>query len=237
MINKIFLLLKFYKDFFNFMYLSDRRDRRFKISWFDRFPFLYDRTSNTSFDRHYIYFPVWAFQKILKYKPNHHIDISSTLSFSTMLSQHVKTTFYDLRPAQIKLPNYISKKADLTNLKIKSNSISSLSCMHVIEHIGLGRYGDVIDPLADIKAARELVRVLAIKGNLLIVVPIGAPRVYFNAHKVYSYNQVINLFHGLELLEFSYISGKNDLGIITNPKLSNLNGETYACGCFWFTKK
>jgi hypothetical protein len=59
--------------------------------------------------------------------------------------------------------------------------------MHVIEHIGLGRYGEALDPDGDLKAIRELVRVLAAGGNLLVVVPVGRPRIQFNAHRIYDY--------------------------------------------------
>src|SRR2546430_12288402 len=43
--------------------------------------------------------------------------------------------------------------------------LSSVSCLHVAEHIGLGRYGDAIDPLGTRKAIGELARVLAVDGD------------------------------------------------------------------------
>ena len=75
------------------------------MNWINRFPALNDRSEKTPFDRHYIYHPVWAAQIISRYKPKVHIDISSTLHFSTMLSPFIKTEFYDYRPADIKLTN------------------------------------------------------------------------------------------------------------------------------------
>jgi len=47
--------------------------------------------------------------------------------------------------------------------------------MNVVEHVGLGRYGEPLDPEGDIKAMRELRRVLAPGGSLLFVVPVGRP--------------------------------------------------------------
>ena len=52
--------------------------------------------------------------------------------------------------------------------------------MHVIEHIGLGRYGDEMDPDGDLKAIDELKRVLSRKGDLLFVVPVGKPKIMYN---------------------------------------------------------
>ncbi len=47
------------------------------------------------------------------------------------------------------------------------------SCMHTIEHIGLGRYGDPLDAVGDQTALSELQRVVAPGGSLLIVVPVA----------------------------------------------------------------
>src|SRR6478735_947958 len=66
-------------------------------------PYLDDRTSATSFDAHYIYHPAWAARVVKSINPNKHIDISSTLSFCTMLSAFIDTEFYDYRPAMLSL--------------------------------------------------------------------------------------------------------------------------------------
>ncbi len=50
--------------------------------------------------------------------------------------------------------------ANILDLPFKGNSVESLSCMHVVEHIGLGRYGDPMDPEGDIEAIKELKRVV-----------------------------------------------------------------------------
>ena len=65
------------------------------------------------------------------------------------------------------------------------------------EHIGLGRYGDPLDPLGTRKAAAELQRVLAPGGQLLFSLPVGRPRVEFNAHRVHDPHEVASWFDGL----------------------------------------
>ncbi|MHB8117591.1 MAG: DUF268 domain-containing protein [Methanothrix sp.] len=128
--------------------------------------------------------------------------------------------------------------ADLLSLPFENASIDSLSCMHVVEHMGLGRYGDPLDPDGDLKAICELVRVLSPGGNLLFVVPVGGiPKVMFNAHRIYSYEQVVKYFHNLELVEFALIPDKSEIcGLILNPSTERVNQCNYACGCFWFRK-
>lgn len=191
----------------------------------------------TPFDAHYVYHPAWATRIVADTNTRRHVDISSTLSFSTILSAFVPVDFYDFRPANLNLSNLSSKHADLTSLPFGDCTIGSLSCMHVVEHIGLGRYGDEIDPSGDMKAMGELQRVLAVDGNLLFVVPVGRPRLAFNAHRVYSYEMILNSFPRLELRSFALIpDNAREVGIIENAAPSDVNKQTYGCGCFWFTK-
>ena len=127
------------------------------------------------------------------------------MHFSTIVSAFVPVEFYDYRPAKVRLSNLECKKGDLLSLPFPDNSVESISCMHTIEHVGLGRYGDQIDPDGDIKAAGELVRAVKPGGTLLFVTPVGKPRIEFNAHRVYSYKQVMDLFQGMKLQEFSLV--------------------------------
>jgi len=214
------------------------KNPRFKMGWSDRHVCLRDNTKTTSFDRHYIYHPAWAARILEKTKPNKHIDISSTLHFCSIVSAFIPVDFYDYRPAELFLKDLSTNHADLTNLHFEDNSIKSLSCMHTVEHIGLGRYGDPIDSEGDLKAIKELKRVLAKGGNLLFVVPVGAEaKVMFNAHRIYTFEQIQKYFEDLELVEFSLIPEKpEDGGLIKSPSEELLKKQNYACGCFWFKK-
>ncbi len=210
---------------------------RFSYSLLNLNPQIKDRTINTNFDRHYIYHTAWAARKVKEINPLFHIDISSSLYFSGIVSAFIPVNFFDFRPANLILPNLKCQKADLLKLHFDSNSVDSISCMHTVEHIGLGRYGDDIDPEGDLKAINELKRVVRPGGSLLFVVPMGKEaKIEFNAHRIYTYDQVCSYFDGFEIREFSFIpEDEKDGGIIINSNL--LSKETYACGCFWFIKK
>ncbi|RZL61899.1 MAG: DUF268 domain-containing protein [Pedobacter sp.] len=201
-------------------------------------PFLDDKTINTSFDPHYIYHPAWAARILSKTKPQRHVDISSTLSFSSIVSAFIPVDFYDYRPANVQLDNLYMGKADLMCLPFEDNSVSSLSCMHTVEHIGLGRYGDPISYNGDITAMKELARVLAPRGNLLFVVPVGKRRIEFNAHRIYSYEDILEAFPELDLVEFSLIPDNyEEVGLLLKPNPELINSQNWGCGCFWFCKK
>jgi len=170
---------------------KSKNDKRFTVKTSDLYPCLKDKITTTPFDHHYTYHPAWAARILAQTKPAYHVDISSILHFSTVVSAFIPIKFYDYRPADLKLKNLESGFADLKKLSFADNTVPSLSCMHTIEHIGLGRYGDEIDPQGDTKSMDELKRVLQPGGDLLFVTPVGKPKIEFNAHRIYSYEQII----------------------------------------------
>ena len=220
--------------FFDYLRFKKFRNKRFTANFFDFYPCIKDKTIKTGFDAHYVYHTSWAARKVREINPSKHTDISSSLYFSGIVSAFVPVDFYDYRPADLKLSNLTSKHADLNKLPFTDNSINSLSCMHTVEHIGLGRYGDKIDPDGDLKAINELIRITAIGGSLLFVVPVGKPKIEFNAHRIYSYEQILGYFKDLKLKEFSLIT--DDGNFIENAKMEIVKEQKYGCGCFWFIK-
>jgi SAM-dependent methyltransferase len=222
-----------YKDYIRFKKLSKHNPRsivrgRFIVS---------ENTTFTSFDTHYVYHPAWAARILAETKPAAHVDISSTLHFSSMVSAFIPVRFYDYRPANLRLSDLHSEKADLMSLPFDSNSVESLSCMHTVEHIGLGRYGDPLDPDGDTKAMTELKRVVKPGGTLLFVVPVGKPKVMFNAHRIYGYEEIKKQFDGFTLKNF-YLVPDNAIhkGPIDNATAEDVAKQSYGCGCFWFVK-
>lgn len=210
---------------------------RFTLKEEDFWKILDDNTDNTKFSKHYVYHTSWAARKLVEIRPKKHVDISSCIRFIGVLSAFIPVKFFDYRPAKIELSNLESEHADIINLPFEDNSINSLSCMHVVEHIGLGRYGEPIDYDGDLKAISELKRVLAPNGNLLFVVPVASePKIQYNAHRLYTKKQVLDYFLEFELIEYSLIEANTDNSLIKNPS-DDIKINDYSCGCFWFRKK
>ena len=218
------------KDYFKFR----TNNKRFSLKFNDFYPQIKDKTIKTGFDTHYVYHTSWAARKLKQINPEFHTDISSSLYFSGIVSAFVPVKFYDYRPADLNLSNLDSYGGDLMKLPFKDNSVKSLSCMHTIEHIGLGRYGDPIDPNGDIKAAKELIRVTSKEGHLIFVTPVGKPKIEFNAHRIYSYEMILEMFTDLDLVEFSLITDEGKF--IENANVDIVKEQDYGCGCFLFKK-
>jgi SAM-dependent methyltransferase len=236
-LNKLLSLAKFSSEYRRFQRLARDTPSRFVLHWSDRLRCSNDRTETTNFDRHYVYHTAWAARVLAATRPCEHVDISSSVYFCGMVSAFIPVTFYDYRPAALQLEGLDSRPADLMALPFDDASVASLSCMHVIEHIGLGRYGDALDPEGDLRAMAELSRVLAPGGNLLLVAPVGRPRIQFNAHRIYAYRQIVERFAGLDLVDFSLVpdDGSDD-GLIRAATEEVADAQHYGCGCFWFRR-
>jgi len=233
----ITLLPAFFSDYRTFAKSAKKSEGRFPLRKRDFFLCLFDKTTDTPFDPHYTYHPAWAARVVARTNPKKHIDIASALKFSTIVSAFVPVDFYDYRPANLKLSNLDSKHGDLLSLPFSDNSVESISCMHTIEHVGLGRYGDPIDYDGDIKAIKEMIRVTAAGGTLIFVTPVGQPRIEYNAHRIYSYEQIMSYFSDMKLVEFTLIPDDyKETGPIENANPLLVAKQRYACGCFVFTK-
>lgn len=217
---------------------SGKRNVRFDVHLKDLKLCLSDATATTGFDRHYIFHTAWASRILASLRPKLHVDISSSLFFSGIVSAFVPVKFLDYRPANLCLSEIEEQPVDILELPFSDNSIESLSCMHVIEHIGLGRYGDPLNYDGDIQAVAELKRVVAMGGSLLFVVPISAkPYIAFNAHRVYGHDQVISMFDEFSLINFSLIPDDPlDGGLVSMPNTELMGRQRYGCGCYHFKK-
>ena len=185
---------------------------------------------------HYFWQDLWAARKIVANKCTTHVDVGSRLDgFVAHLLPYCDVRYVDIRPLQEKVAGLTFIQGSILALPFEDNSIDSLSCLHVIEHIGLGRYGDELDPDGAVKAARELERVLKPKGRLLIGTPVGQEVICFDAHRVFSPSSVVKLFPKLQLKEFSLIDDSADQ-VIENASLDEAGACHYGCGLYEFTK-
>ncbi len=187
-----------YNEFFARFPMSDE-SREFKDILL--YPQLNDRTKTTPFDAYYFYQDTWAARKIFELKPSSLVDVASRIDYVGLISGFVPTTFVDIRPLDVNLPGLTIKKGDILDLPFESNSVEMISSLSVVEHIGLGRYGDEIMPDGSRRACAELLRVVRPGGYLLIAVPAGKPLIAFNAHRIFSCEQILSYFPGTKVID------------------------------------
>jgi len=222
--------VSFLREWRNYSRLEGAEPLDFENSY----PMITDRTATTRVDIHYFYQAVWAMERIARIKGSIHVDVGSEVGFIGMLTTHLPVLFIDIRPVRVKLPYLSSLAGSLLNLPLATHSVISLSCLHVVEHVGLGRYGDPLNPLGTRLASEELSRVLMPGGDLFFSTPVGRPRVCFNAHRIHTPQQILTYFKGLELVEFSVVDDRGQF--MTDVQPEQMNTVNYACGLFWFRR-
>lgn len=197
-----------------------------------------DRYEGAGFAKgHYFLQDIWAAQKVNLLNPNPHVDIGSSIQgFVSHVACFTNIEYVDIRTLQCNIPRVSFKQGSILSLPYADNSIKSLSCLHVIEHIGLGRYGDPIDPDGWWMGISELQRVLAPGGQLLLSTPCGVQCVHFNAHRIFSPSHIIRALQQLKLIEFSLIKDDNSTEWIQDCPLDAADNLSYGCGLFVFKK-
>jgi SAM-dependent methyltransferase len=196
----------------------------------DAYPQIHDRTPQSAFDAHYFHQDVWAARRVADLAPERHVDVGSRVDYVGFLTALTEVTFVDIRPLEVDIEGLTPIAGSVLAMPFEDRELESVSCLHVAEHVGLGRYGDPLDPEGTRKAAAELQRVLADGGQLLFSLPVGRPRTCFNAHRIHDPRDVAGMFPELELAEFA---GVDDDGVFRRHReLLELADQRYACGMF-----
>ena len=187
---------------------------------------------------HYFHQDLLVAQFIFQANPQRHIDIGSRIDgFVAHVATFRKIEIYDIRTLNdCGHSNIEFKQADLM-LGLESNVTDSISCLHTIEHFGLGRYGDHINPKGHVVGIEFLVKMLKPGGILYISFPIGKKNeVHFNAHRVFHPKDIFSWApNSLNLIRFDYVDDTGKL----HQNFDLFNSElvvTYGCGIYTFCK-
>ncbi len=209
----------------------------------DFYPCFEDRSleSGTT-SGHYFHQDLLIAQKIYQNNPVRHVDIGSRVDgFIAHLAAFRKVEVLDIRNLTAQIDNISFRQVDLMDPELNMpDYCDSLSCLHALEHFGLGRYGDKIDYDGHLKGWRNLHNMLKKRGKFYFSVPIGEQRIEFNAHRIFSLSYLMKMIDDrYQIDSFSYV---NDAGkLVKNVELSS--GEIsnnfschYGLGIFELTK-
>lgn len=213
-----------------------------KIPFGRLYPCLNDRFFDSGEAKgHYFHQDLLIASRVHQNNPKLHIDIGSRVDgFVAHVASFRKIKVLDIRPLSNKILNVEFVQTDLMSPLINElyECCDSLSCLHAMEHFGLGRYGDYVDYDGYLHGLENLYKILKKGGKLYFSVPIGPQRIEFDAHRVFSINYLLELFENkYQIDHFSYV---DDDGILhSNVTMTDVNenfGCKFGCGIFEMTK-
>jgi SAM-dependent methyltransferase len=192
---------------------------------------------------HYFLQDLFVAQKIFQINPSRHVDIGSRIDgFVAHVASFREIEVFDVRGLHLDIANIRFTRVDLTAEDFSFvDYCDSLSCLHAMEHFGLGRYGDRLDYRGHLVGWDNMYRMLKQGGKFYFSVPIGEQRIEFNAHRVFSVTYLLHLMEGrYDVDSFSYINDEKRLithAVLDERSLANNFGCHYACGIFELTKR
>lgn len=209
-------------------------------------PCLHDRYEEGGATRNeYFWQDLVVARWIFKARPQRHVDVGSRVDgFVAHVASFRDVEVFDVRPISSRIPGVVFKQADL----MRSDSLpdfaegycDSLSCLHAIEHFGLGRYGDPVDPSGHERGIANMARLLKTGGTFYLSTPIGRERVEFNANRVFDPRTIVRLVegHGLKLERLMVIASGGSVQEVqtTSESLRSLAEARYNLGVFVFAK-
>lgn len=229
-LSAIFYLPRYIAHWSRYQRLSGR-----KLSLEESYPCLSDWVASTPFDPHYFFQSAWLSRQLQVRPPtDRHVDIGSDVRMIAALSAFVPTDFIDFRPLQVSLPNLRCLAGNITALPYDDGTLDSVSSLHVVEHVGLGRYGDLLDVEGSIKALAELSRIVAPGGVLYLSVPVGREAVCFNAHRVCDPEMIVRAVSPLTLQSFALVNDENEF--LSSASFKVAQQQDYGCGMFVFKR-
>jgi len=202
------------------------------------FPCVGDRYQDAGrLDSHYFNQDLWAARKVYRLSPEHHVDVGSRVDgFISHLLTFRDVEVLDVRELSPVVSGMRFRQMDLMKVDaVPAGICDSISCLHAIEHFGLGRYGDPIEPDGHLKGLEAIAKLLKPEGTFLLSAPIGKERIEFNAHRVFAPQTLPTILaDSFELVSYSFIddagSFHEDVRVEDTPVLR------YGCGLYEYRK-
>jgi SAM-dependent methyltransferase len=177
-------------------------------------PFLADKFDTSgSASGHYFHQDLYVARRILRNAPVKHVDIGSRIDgFVAHVAIFRPIEVFDIRPLTSQIENITFVQADFTNIDPRfTDYTDSVSCLHSIEHFGLGRYNDRIDVNGHEKGLQSIYQILKPGGRFYFSTLMGREKVDFNAERIFPLRSLLELIRGKYAIEkFSYVDDRGD---------------------------
>ena len=223
-------------------YLSDLIRFGKRSSWkLSLHPCLLDRSAGAATLGEYFWQDLYVARRILAAAPARHVDVGSRIDgFVAHLACVRPVEVYDIRPLDVTIPNVRFRQWDLTAPgPAPDEPADCVSCLHTLEHVGLGRYGDRLDPDGWRVGLSRLATLVRPGGQLWLSVPVGQRRVEFNAHRVFDPREARDaaIAQGLLLEEFRVLDERGTCCLATSDAdWDRIASEPYRLGLYLFRR-
>jgi SAM-dependent methyltransferase len=179
-------------------------------------PCLADRFEpNGTASGHYFHQDLFVAQQVFNRNPERHVDVGSRIDgFVAHVAAFRQIEAIDIRKQESKTSGILFVQADMMGSLPEQllGYCDSLSCLHALEHFGLGRYGDSIDVEGHLRGLSNLALILRPGGRLYLSVPIGPQRIEFNGQRVFAVSHLFDLIRkDFEVEQFSFVDDQGDL--------------------------
>lgn len=225
-------------------FIGQQRKIALKFGKVSIYPCLDDRYSESGSARgHYFHQDLLVARRLYECKPMRHVDIGSRVDgFVAHVASFRKIEVIDIRNMTTKIPNISFIQCDVMgNLpEALISCCDSISCLHALEHFGLGRYGDPVRYDGHLIGFQNLHKMLRSGGKMFLSVPIGPQRVEYDAHRVFSVRYLLDFVsEQFRVDAFSYVNDAGDLSenvSLLDKDIETNFGCSYGCGIFELSK-
>ena len=204
------------------------------------FPALGDRAETAgSVKGHYFHMDLWAARHVFAGKFRKVVDVGSRIDgYVAHVLSFRDIEVFDVRPLKSEVAGMTFTRADMMDPpSLSADYTDCVSCLHALEHFGLGRYGDPVDLDGWKKGLAGLARMLVSGGTLLLAVPVGRQRIEFDAHRVFHPETIVAQAKelGLNMVGFSVVDDEGNF--VPTPNMVDVRQMAYGCGCFVMEKQ
>jgi SAM-dependent methyltransferase len=158
-----------------------------------------------SLSSEYFAIDLWAARVVHRLSPSTHLDVGSRVDgFIGHVLSWGSIDVLDVRPLASEVDGMRFILGDGRNIEtVADDTYDLVSSIHAIEHFGLGRYGDEVDPLGHLSAIDAMIRVIKNGGHLVLALPVGNGVTQFNAQRLVKLEDVLQRIPGtvIELVE------------------------------------
>lgn len=230
-------------------FFKDKKELKKQLAGNSDFPFgLLSPVLHDKFDTggkisgQYFHQDLLVAQKIFTANPVKHVDIASRIDgFVAHVAAFRNIEIFDIRPISSTIDRIIFRQVDFTGTDFElTDYTDSISCLHAIEHFGLGRYNDPVDAFGHIKGLDNIYMILKKGGKFYLSTPIGKQRIEFNAQRVFNVSYLLKLFEQkYQIDSFCFVDDNGDLHKDVDLSAENIDnnfGCYYGCGIFELTK-